>query len=65
MQMCVWIFCWEGDVQLNGLMIKVIACFLFFFSLLLPSSTAERDGIWVREGWLGTEIKKYKAISSA
>lgn len=51
--MCI--FFGEGDLQLNGLMIKAIAGFFFFIFFSLPSSTAEQDGMWEGEGWLGTE----------
>lgn len=53
--MCI--FFGEGDLQMNGLMIKAIAGFLFFFPPL-PGSTAEQDGMWEGEGWLGTERLK-------
>lgn len=58
MQICEWIFFGEGDLQLNGLMIKVIAVFFLFFFLPLPSSTAEHDGMWEGEGRLGTKRLK-------
>lgn len=69
MQICVCIFFREGDLQLNGLMIKAVIkaitwfSFLFFFSL--SSSTAELNGMCAGKGCLGTEIKKYKAILTA
>lgn len=66
MQICEWIFFGEGDLQLNGLMIKVIAVFfLFFFS---PSPELHSWTRWdVRGGRTvrDQEIKKYKAILTA
>lgn len=58
--MCI--FFGEGDLQMNGLMIKAIAGSFFFFFFSLPSSAAEQDGMWEggRMVW-ARGIKKYKS----